>query len=310
MQIQPYVFFEGRCEEAVEFYRRALGAQVEMLMRYKDSPEPPQPGMLPPGAENKVMHAALRIGETTILASDGHCQGRPTFEGFSLFGAGSITHATATQQAAVRADVGGYADITAAGDVHVRGSFIGATQADASSASAAGVVGLSIADGTATHTPTVNAKVGANADITSNANGGKVELIAEQNHDGTGFLTNKGAIATAASVAFSIGFSDADATVNASSNATVETLVEAGATLNAVNNGTVSAVSQSSNTAAAALNTVSAGAVSIRDGDASPVANGSTATRFLGNVGDGVSSGANAFNVLAEGYTAANGAMS
>jgi len=77
MQIQPYIFFEGRCEEAVEFYRRALGAQVEMIMKYKDSPEPPQPGMLPAGAENKVMHAALRIGETMILASDGRCSGRP-----------------------------------------------------------------------------------------------------------------------------------------------------------------------------------------------------------------------------------------
>ena len=84
MQIQPYVFFEGRCEEAVEFYRRALGAQVEMIMKYKDSPEPPQPGMIPPGAENKVMHAALRIGDTMILASDGRSSGRPTFEGFSL----------------------------------------------------------------------------------------------------------------------------------------------------------------------------------------------------------------------------------
>src|SRR5689334_19394797 len=90
MQIQPYVFFEGRCEEAVEFYRGALGAHVEMIMKYKDSPTPPQPGMLPPGAENKVMHAALRIGETMILASDGRCSGRPAFEGFSL----SLTTAT------------------------------------------------------------------------------------------------------------------------------------------------------------------------------------------------------------------------
>jgi uncharacterized glyoxalase superfamily protein PhnB len=67
MQIQPYLFFEGRCEEAVEFYRRALGAEVEMLLRFKDSPEPT---MAPPGAGDKVMHMSLRIGGTTVLASD------------------------------------------------------------------------------------------------------------------------------------------------------------------------------------------------------------------------------------------------
>jgi PhnB protein len=84
MQIQPYLFFDGRCEEAVEFYRKALGAEVTMLMRYKDSPEPPQPGMVPPGSENKVMHSSFRIGETTVMASDGRCQGKPSFQGFSL----------------------------------------------------------------------------------------------------------------------------------------------------------------------------------------------------------------------------------
>jgi len=84
MHVQPYLFFEGRCEEAIEFYRSALGAKVEMLMRYKESPEPPQPGMVPPGSENKVLHSSFRIGETTVMASDGHCQGRPNFQGFSL----------------------------------------------------------------------------------------------------------------------------------------------------------------------------------------------------------------------------------
>ena len=84
MQIEPYLFFEGRCEEAVEFYRRALGAQVTMLMRYKESPEPPPAGKLPPGSENKVMHASLRIGDTTVMASDGMLQGQPRFQGFSL----------------------------------------------------------------------------------------------------------------------------------------------------------------------------------------------------------------------------------
>jgi PhnB protein len=90
MQVQPYLFFDGRCEEAIEFYRKALGAEVTMLMRFKDSPEPPQPGMAPPGSENKVMHAAFRVGEATVMASDGHCMGKPSFQGFSL----SLTVAT------------------------------------------------------------------------------------------------------------------------------------------------------------------------------------------------------------------------
>jgi len=84
MHIEPYLFFEGRCAEAVEFYRRALGAEVTMLMRYKDSPEPAPADKLPPGSEDKVMHASLRIGDTTVMASDGFCQGQPSFQGFSL----------------------------------------------------------------------------------------------------------------------------------------------------------------------------------------------------------------------------------
>ena len=84
MQIQPYLFFDGRCEEAINFYRKAAGAEIIMLMRFKESPEPPQPGMVAPGSENKVMHAAFRVGESTVLASDGHCQGKPNFQGFAL----------------------------------------------------------------------------------------------------------------------------------------------------------------------------------------------------------------------------------
>ena len=84
MQVQPYLNFEGRCEEAVEFYRRALNAEVTTLMRYSESPEPCAPGMIPAGAENKIMHASFRIGETTVMASDCHCQGKPNFQGISL----------------------------------------------------------------------------------------------------------------------------------------------------------------------------------------------------------------------------------
>jgi PhnB protein len=81
MQVEPYLFFEGRCEEALEFYRTALGAEVTMLMRFKEGPDP---GMCAPDAGDKVMHANLRIGSTTLMASDGRCEGHPGFQGFSL----------------------------------------------------------------------------------------------------------------------------------------------------------------------------------------------------------------------------------
>ena len=84
MQIQPYLFFEGRAGEAIEFYKQALGAEVIMLMRYKDSPAPPPPGTMPPGSEDKIMHAALNVGGATLLMSDGHCSGKPDFHGVSL----------------------------------------------------------------------------------------------------------------------------------------------------------------------------------------------------------------------------------
>lgn len=80
--VQPYLFFGGSCEEAIEFYRTALGAEVVMLTRFKESPEP-QPG-LPDCFGDKVMHASIRIGETMLMASDGRCEGKPDFEGFSL----------------------------------------------------------------------------------------------------------------------------------------------------------------------------------------------------------------------------------
>jgi len=84
MQIQPYLLYEGCCEAALDFYRDALGAEVLMLMRYKESPEPPQPGCMAPGSEEKVMHASFRIGETTLMASDGMCTGTANFKGFAL----------------------------------------------------------------------------------------------------------------------------------------------------------------------------------------------------------------------------------
>ena len=81
--IQPYLMFGGRCEEALEFYRNALGAEVDMLLRFSESPDPTPPGMLPPGFENKVMHASFRIAGNVIMASDG-CEVGAQFKGFSL----------------------------------------------------------------------------------------------------------------------------------------------------------------------------------------------------------------------------------
>lgn len=87
--IQPYLMFGGRCDEAIAFYRTALGAQVEMIMRFDESPDPPPPDMVPPGWEKKVMHSSLRIGAGVLMASDG-CETTSRFEGFTL----SLTVAT------------------------------------------------------------------------------------------------------------------------------------------------------------------------------------------------------------------------
>lgn len=106
--IQPYLFFGGRCEEAVEFYRIALGARVDEIMRYKDSPEPPPPDMVPTGWEEKVMHTSFHIGENMIMASDG-CGDESGFDGFSL----SLT--VATEDEASRA----FAALAEAGEVQM-----------------------------------------------------------------------------------------------------------------------------------------------------------------------------------------------
>jgi PhnB protein len=81
LQVQPYLFFDGRCDEALEYYRRALGAEVTALMRFKEGPDS---SMCAPNSGDKVMHASFRVGETLIMASDGNCGGKPKFEGFSL----------------------------------------------------------------------------------------------------------------------------------------------------------------------------------------------------------------------------------
>ena len=84
MKVQPYLFFDGRCEEALEFYKGVLGAEIIMLMRFKESPDRVPPGMIVPGSEDKIMHSCIRIGETEVMASDGRCTGKPAFQGVSL----------------------------------------------------------------------------------------------------------------------------------------------------------------------------------------------------------------------------------
>ena len=90
MKVQSYLSFEGRCDEALGFYKKALGAEVTQLMRYKEAPAgaPSENGEAGcaggmPDAE-KVMHAVFRIGETELMASDGRCSGQPKFEGVML----------------------------------------------------------------------------------------------------------------------------------------------------------------------------------------------------------------------------------
>ena len=84
MQVIPYLSFEGRCEEAIEFYKTALGAKAHTILRFKDSPDCPPSGKFPPEMLNKVMHAAMQIGSTTVMATDGHCGGAANFTGTSM----------------------------------------------------------------------------------------------------------------------------------------------------------------------------------------------------------------------------------
>jgi len=85
MQVQPYLFFDGRCEEALDFYKKTLGAKVEMMMRFKDNPDKDKNPNCMPSDDNKIMHAAFKVGDTTVMGSDGMAAGgKPEFKGFSL----------------------------------------------------------------------------------------------------------------------------------------------------------------------------------------------------------------------------------
>ena len=84
MQVQPYLFFDGRCDEALDFYKKALGAKVEMLMRFKENPDSKNNPACAPGSDDKIMHACFKVGDTSVMASDGYAKGNPEFRGFSL----------------------------------------------------------------------------------------------------------------------------------------------------------------------------------------------------------------------------------
>jgi PhnB protein len=84
MAIDPYLFFNGRCEEALEFYRQTLGAEPGMKMRFSESPDAPPPGMVAPDWGHKIMHSELRIGGALVMASDGMGPAPLSFQGFSL----------------------------------------------------------------------------------------------------------------------------------------------------------------------------------------------------------------------------------
>jgi PhnB protein len=81
MKVDPYLNFEGRCEEALEFYKKAVGAKVEMMMRCKEAPDP---GKIKPGLEDKILHSSFKVGDSTIMATDGYNQNKTNFEGISL----------------------------------------------------------------------------------------------------------------------------------------------------------------------------------------------------------------------------------
>jgi PhnB protein len=105
MAVQPYLFFDGRTEEALDYYRKTLGAEVISLMRFKENPDQGANTKVPPNSGDKVMHASFRIGDTTLMASDGYNQGKPNFQGFSL-SLGVATEKEAEQRFNALADGG------------------------------------------------------------------------------------------------------------------------------------------------------------------------------------------------------------
>ena len=82
MKVESLITFGGRCEEALEFYKKSVGAEVTALMRWKESPDAAMKG--PPGYGEKIMHANFRIGETQLMAEDGLGDKAAEFKGMTL----------------------------------------------------------------------------------------------------------------------------------------------------------------------------------------------------------------------------------
>ena len=81
--VQPYVFFNGRCDEALKFYEAAIDAKVNLILRFKDSPEPVPAEQVPANFDDKIMHCCFKVCGCDIMASDG-CEEGAKFDGFSL----------------------------------------------------------------------------------------------------------------------------------------------------------------------------------------------------------------------------------
>ncbi len=82
MNVTPYLMFNGRCEEAINFYKTELGAEVVAMMRFKENPPPAD--RVPANWDNKIMHSCFKIGDTQIMASDGDCADKAGFSGVRL----------------------------------------------------------------------------------------------------------------------------------------------------------------------------------------------------------------------------------
>jgi len=109
MSVQPYLFFDGRCEEALKFYQAAVGAEVQMLVRNRDAPDPPASGPHSRSHGERIPHVAFIIGDSVVMASDSECGGEPNFAGFGL--ALSLPDAAAVDQAFSALSVGGTVDM-------------------------------------------------------------------------------------------------------------------------------------------------------------------------------------------------------
>jgi hypothetical protein len=237
----------------------------------------------------------------------------PSLGSFSLLSGGGTADAIATNEATVTARIGGWANLNAqSGDVDVLADFIGFAKAEAASTSGAGVFALASSKADANFTPDIDFRVGGNADVGASGASGNVNMTARLNHDGSVFLTQedgKGAIASAKNISGAGLAAVSTANVFADATAILLVDVEPNASLT-TGGGDVNVLGLNSNTSLASLNSAGGGLVAVSTGNAKPTAAGSTTVKYRGDVGDGTTGAANNLNVLAEGFTAADGTMS